>query len=146
MKIYLAAPWVDRNAMPECASLLEKDGHTITHKWWAVEAAPYNERTDLQRQGHALQDVNGVAEADVVLLVNSGKSEGKAVEQGIAIALGIPIIGIGIAGEHSKNIFHWLSIYTWVKTFHEAQELLLDDLWLESNNLLEPALYGDSIL
>lgn len=68
----------------------------------------------------AKKDVMGVFKSDIVLLINSGKSEGKAVEQGLAIALGRPIVAVGKMGEHSKNVFHWLDDYRWVPTLELA--------------------------
>jgi nucleoside 2-deoxyribosyltransferase len=120
LKIYLAGVWTNRAEMPAYAKTLENLGHEITHKWWLTEAGPYETRTLESKQANALLDVNGVVEADLLLLINSAKSEGKAVEQGIAIGLGIPIIAVGTPGEHSKNIFHFLNCYEWVATFNEA--------------------------
>lgn len=113
-KIYLAAPWADREKMEEIAQKFEGIGCLITHRWWSVEDVPAVERSpDLMRH-QAKLDVNGVKSADAVVLLNSSKSEGKAVEQGIAIANNIPIIAVGERGQHSKNVFHYLRLYYWV--------------------------------
>ncbi len=121
MKIYLAAPWVDREQMPAIADELEARGHKITHPWWTVEV------DDMDVPAHkkcAQQDVAGVFHADAVLLINSKKSEGKSVEQGIAIALGRPIVAVGKLGEHSQNVFHYLDDYHWVDSLSEAYRVI----------------------
>lgn len=119
-KIYIAAPWVDREKMEEIATLFEGNGCTITHRWWNVENIPEVERTPSLMKKQAEMDLNGVLEADAVVLINSVKSEGKAVEQGIALAKRIPIIAVGKRGEHSKNVFHYLPLYHWVEDVNAA--------------------------
>ena len=115
---YLAAPWVDRAKMPTIAEKFESCGHTITHKWWLHEGGYDAPKAELERQ--ALSDVFGVKRADVLVLINSQKSEGKAVEQGIAIAEEKPIVAVGRLGEIGMNVFHRLSNYTWVESVEEA--------------------------
>lgn len=125
MKIYIAAPWIHRDTMPAIATELESYGATITHKWWETESDKV--RTVEDHQWNAYQDKVGVQTADAVLVINSASSEGKAVEQGIALGLGIPIFIVGTRGEHSKNIFHYLSGpsshqsgFTWCPTLEEG--------------------------
>jgi len=119
MKIYIAGPWVHRHDMPAIAAKLERAGHTITHRWWEFEGDE-NNLTKKFLFECALKDVHGVLSADVVVVINSAKSEGKATEQGIAIAEEKPIIVIGKQGEHSKNIFHYLALYSFVNTVEDA--------------------------
>lgn len=117
MKLYIAAPWVHRNDAREVAKLLEAEGHVITHKWWDVEG----EYDDHEKTTEcAFDDYEGVYNADRLVLLDTQKSEGKAVEQGLALGFGIPIIAIGRRGEHSQNVFHHLPNYTWVETLNEA--------------------------
>lgn len=121
MKIYLAAPWKNREMMPELSAIFEAAGHTITMKWWeteVIEAEGRNHNADLRTQ--AEHDRDGVFNADVVVVFNTAKSEGKAVEQGLAIAKGIPIIAVGKLGGESKNVFHYLKCYTWVDDINGA--------------------------
>lgn len=122
MNVYIAAPWRSRFEMKAIAEKVELYGHTITHKWWEIEDIPEEARTASLLKEQALKDVEGVINADVVLLVNSAKSEGKATESGIAIASGKPIIAIGRRGEHSQNVFHYLDNFNWVGTVEEAIE------------------------
>ena len=37
MRIYVAAKFGSAAKAKEVAEFLEKDGHTITHKWWEVK-------------------------------------------------------------------------------------------------------------
>ena len=122
MKIYVAAPWDDRYAAADAAKKLERAGHTITHKWWDHESKLGDKGYDFPREKlakFALTDYFGVINADLVFLVNSAKSEGKAVEQGVALAEEKPIIAIGKLGEF-KNIFHYLPNYFWFSTVDEG--------------------------
>lgn len=130
MNIYVAAPIKGKELAIEAAAALEAEGHSITHKWWNVEFVGAEGLLSADALAmYAHQDVVGVREADAVLLINSHKSEGKAVEQGIAIERDIPIITIGKRGEHSNNVFHYLSNYRWVETLPEAIKVIADLEW-----------------
>ena len=122
--IYIAAPWRDKELMPDIATKFEQAGHQITHKWWLVEDTPESERNFDLLQAQAGLDFCGVEAANFLILINSAKSEGKAVEQGIALGLGKSIIAIGKLGAHSKNVFHYMSNYTWVDTITDALKVL----------------------
>ncbi|MBX4181762.1 nucleoside 2-deoxyribosyltransferase [Candidatus Parcubacteria bacterium] len=113
LEIYLAGPWADRHLMPEIASKFEAIGCVCTHKWWEIEDVDEVERTPALLRKQAEMDRDGVEKAKLMILINSSKSEGKAVEQGIAIANHIPIIAVGKRGEFSKNVFHYLPLYFW---------------------------------
>lgn len=128
-RIYIAAPWVERQNVPVIAEKLEDNGYTITHKWWLFEGEEEDTSEGFRRKC-AKQDVWGVRTADAVLLINSAKSEGKAVEQGLAIAYGLPIVTIGVRGGVSKNVFHYMNNYIWVDTLAEAL-LELEELFYD---------------
>lgn len=111
MKLYLAAPWARREEAQRMSKVLEAAGHTITWKWWEHETSDHDVA---QMEKDAIHDYRGVCNADVVVLLNLMTSEGKAVEQGIAIARGIPIVAMG---NHPSNIFQNLKdCYTWVSS------------------------------
>jgi hypothetical protein len=120
MLLYLAAPWIDKHLMPDRAKKFEEVGHTISWKWWDTEDLPIDERSLPYLKDQAAHDWCGVIEADALVVFNTARSEGKAVEQGIALSRGIPIVAIGRRGEHSLNVFHFLDQYTWVPTINEA--------------------------
>jgi len=131
MKIYIAAPWKDKELMPGIAERVEGAGHMITHKWWELESAPEGDwsNTSVLRQ-QAMNDVRGVKNADLVLVLNTAKSEGKSLEQGVAIADNKPIIIVGVRGEFSMNVFHYLDNYRWVENLGDALEVLDTIEWL----------------
>lgn len=118
--IYIAAPWKDRELMPAIAEKFERKGYIITHKWWLTEDIPENSRTVDLLAEQAKADFEGVKDADMLVLINSAKSEGKAVEQGIALALGKRINAIGTRGDGtSSNVFHYLPNYWWYYSVDE---------------------------
>jgi nucleoside 2-deoxyribosyltransferase len=121
MKIYIAAPWKDKALMNERAKPFEDAGHTITWKWWETDNIPEGADRDGELKEQAKNDHNGVRKADALVLFNTAKSEGKAVEQGIAIERGIPIVAIGTLGDGTSfNVFHYLKYYEWVNSVNEA--------------------------
>ena len=124
VKIYVAAPWVHREAAEGLAKILEINGYTVTHPWWKYEGEGEHKESNEMLTKFALADVEGVVTADYVVVLNTAKSEGKAVEQGIAITEGIPIICITPGEKPSSNIFHYLPCYVHVKSIDEALEYL----------------------
>lgn len=123
MKVYVAAPFTHKDEAIKVAEAVEALNHNITHKWWVVEHE--DSRTPEEREAylteHAQLDFNGVVDADVVIMLHLAKSEGKAVEQGIALGLGIPILAIGQRGYSvAMNIFHWMPDYIWCDTLEDA--------------------------
>jgi nucleoside 2-deoxyribosyltransferase len=111
-RVYVAAPWLDRASAAEVATILECNGYHITHKWWIFEGAEEDTSWEF-KQICARQDMEGVRTADVVVLLNTQKSEGKATEQGMAIAYGIPIIVLGDKNLRC-NIFQTMPCFHWV--------------------------------
>jgi hypothetical protein len=101
MKVYIACPWVSRSTAKIWATIVEERGHTITRKWWEHEAG--SEDFDILRE-QAVADLDAVGEADAVLLLQAGKSEGKAVETGAALMLGVPVVVV--LWDQPGNIFH----------------------------------------
>lgn len=120
MRIYIAAPWADKDQMPRIAAAFEAAGQEITHKWWEVENLPEAERSPELLRNQADSDVQGVVDAKVLVLLNTSKSEGKATEQGIAIGLDKPIVAVGKLGALSQNVFHYLPRYHWVDDIPSA--------------------------
>lgn len=120
MKIYLAGPWIHRGDMPAIASQLEAAGHTITHRWWNYEGEAEHTLPASELARYAKLDVEGVKNCDIVFCINSAKSEGKAVEQGLAIAFEKPVILVTPGDRPSSNIFHYLFSFYHVKTVQEG--------------------------
>lgn len=111
--LYVAAPWIFGGDANLVAKELEKAGFTVTARW--IKQVPknlsmeydYTKDTtinDERGKEQSLMDLHDVKKADAMVVLNSCKSEGKAVEQGVALATGKPIIIIG----RKLNIFQWL--------------------------------------
>jgi len=105
--------------MEAVALRFELDGHTVSHRWWNKEL----HENGLSPQEQAERDIQGVKNAECLVVLNTAKSEGKAVEQGVAIAEEMPIVGIGTGVWNeslSNNVFHTLPNYIWVDDVEEA--------------------------
>ena len=109
--------------MPAVAAQIERAGHTITHRWWDVEDLPGSYPSNVDDpfyESCAVDDYLGVVNADAVIVLNMSKSEGKAVEQGIALTLGKPVFVVGVR----THIFHYLPNFYMVASVDEALERL----------------------
>lgn len=118
MKIYVAGPWMRKSEVIEAANTLRAQGHEITSRWFDHIGDPKDAtgiKIPLEEiQFQARQDIADVLAADVLVVFNWEKSEGKAVETGIAIANQIPVISVGAR----SNIFQ--SLGPEVATIEEA--------------------------
>lgn len=122
MRLYLAAPWTCKSAAQTFAQILEDAGHTVPCRWWEHSELPAylsGQETEgdfavLAEQAYL--DLDGVLTADAFVLLNLVKSEGKAVETGVAIASGVPIIVVG----PRSNLFHYTSSVEVVATVNEC--------------------------
>ncbi len=126
-RVYLAGPWVERDKMPAIATMFEQAGWEITHKWWEHETEESAKQIPGNAYGEqcATSDYRGVSSADVVVVLNTVKSEGKAVETGMAIAWGIPLC---LIGKNPLNIFYNFSWITKVDTPEEALAWARDEV------------------
>ena len=123
MKVYVAGPWVRRPEVRAFAAHLEAAGHKVTSRWLYEHEGNPNDPSGLSSPEHyireqALDDVNDVISADVFIMLNLEKSEGKAFEMGIAYMANKPIICVG----KRFNIF--CSLGTTVGTVDEVLDLL----------------------
>lgn len=138
MRVYVAAPWTRKEDAKRYASALEAAGHTITKKWWEHREVPgyldpeipIPERQELEQQ--ATEDIKGVLAADAFVLLNVEKSEGKAVETGVAIFASIlcehgyamkPLLRLIRVGAPS-NLFHYLPYWETAETVEDVLALL----------------------
>jgi len=114
MKVYVAAPWKHRKIAQSVASLLEAVGFTVVSRWLAGHE-------DRALSQYAREDLADLEQCHALLLLNIELSEGKAFEQGYAMALDIPIVAVG----RPSMVFHHLP-YIWVETYSEAIAALRD--------------------
>lgn len=118
MILYLAAPWVHRHQANQVAQQFKAKGHQIISRWHSEWADKEDKNvTDAEKRDEAEKDVLDVRHAEVVVLLNwEGSTGGMFVEQGIALALNIPVLVIG----EKSNVFHYLPAVRCVSGFHEA--------------------------
>lgn len=108
MKLYIAGPWVRRPDVIEAAKRFEEAGHVITSRWFTHEGDANDptgaSKPDEEIIQQAIEDIEDVLRAECIVVLNLQKSEGKAVETGLAIAFGKGIISVG----PRTNIFQLL--------------------------------------
>lgn len=126
MIIYCAGPWAHRQAIHDVvAPYLRRAGHQIISRWHD-EWADQNDTTDPEiLRTEAWIDWQDLRHAEVLVVMNYQVSEGKAVEQGIALERGIPIILVGTP----SNVFHHLPHVRCVETLEDTLPLLAQP-WL----------------
>lgn len=123
MKVYIAAPWVNKAEAIAAAEKVTAAGHEVTSHWFNHPGDPTDSTGKsspdnvIYAQAHI--DWEDVLAADAVVVLNLTKSEGKAVETGIALQAGKKIIFVGT---ERTNIFQTLA--PWVETVEAAIEQL----------------------
>jgi nucleoside 2-deoxyribosyltransferase len=122
--IYLAAPWKDRDKAREVRDQFVAAGIECTSRWLDTHFGSDEAGTDEQKAIEAMHDVEDVLRADILVLWNSMKSEGKAVETGLALATAKGIVLIG----ERTNVFHYLRIPR-CATVEEAIEIVRNYPW-----------------
>jgi nucleoside 2-deoxyribosyltransferase len=107
MQVYIAAPWVNKADALIAQEKFEAAGIGVTSHWikYHSDAVLGNPKDDQELVSQAVEDVEDIIKSDVFVILNLGKSEGKATELGIAYALGMPII---LVGNRDINIFYYL--------------------------------------
>lgn len=90
MKVYVAGNFRERERIRAVMDELERAGHVITHDWTG-EGVTLPQRS---RQEIAIDDIQGVRDAEALVLVDAERGWGMYVEMGVAVALGLPIVVI----------------------------------------------------
>ncbi len=108
MRVYVAARFGRKEEVRRIYDLLKEKGHEITADWTVHRPIkPYGENPRMSG-AYAEEDVRGVLDADVFLMIGDGGGTGLHVELGAAIASyllrGRP--KIYVAGEGSMFYFH----------------------------------------
>lgn len=116
MRVYIAAPFTHRWHAEEAAKKFETAGHTITYKWWETNVDMHGDASSEIKQQIAIEEVAGVLKAEVFVLLNTSKSEGKAFETGVAFIGSIPIVVVG----GPTHIFHFLPRVVFVPNLFHA--------------------------
>lgn len=132
VKIYMAGPWVKREECRQLQGILEAAGFTVVSRWITkhmdmglaaedLNTADVKVQEELTKQ--AIEDVLDLETADVFMIINSEKSEGKAFEFGYACAMRLPII---VVGDRSNNIFYQLPHVVVTPNINEAIGVLTE--------------------
>ena len=105
MKVYIAAPYELRDRAISLMQTLERVGHEVTSSWL--------KGVDRDDHATAQKDLDEVAAADMLMLINPGEfrnkgTGGRHVEVGYALALGKRVQVLGVR----SNIFHHLDHVT----------------------------------
>jgi nucleoside 2-deoxyribosyltransferase len=110
MRIYLAGPWARREEVREARKAFLAAGIEVNAQWLDVpDIAQAGQTVETQEhlydlRAEAQRDLDDIAKSDAMVVMNLEKSEGKAVEQGIAIAQGLPLVVVG----RRSNVFQYL--------------------------------------
>ena len=109
MKIYVAASSREPSRARAFADALERNGHTITHRWFNAtipeegdSALTLTERMDVRRSCEA-----GVRAAELlVMLLSDHDQRGSHVELGIALANQIQVRLVGSSGQTRRSAMY----------------------------------------
>ena len=122
IRCYVAGPWADKPNVQSIADKLSEVGFEITSRWLGVDDVdPEDPNRHQYLQQQAIHDIEDLTRADVLVYVNSMKSEGKATELGMALATAKPII---VIGDRSNNVFLNLDL----QVFPDIEDALV---WME---------------
>lgn len=133
LKVYLAAPYVMKNEIIQRALELRAAGVTVTSSWLNEPHKPttqMHELTHEEHQTYAIQDVNDVWAADVLVFQTDPTKTliraGRHVEFGIAIGIArtrpMPIF---VIGDDRENIFHHLPQVTHFSSWGPLRDFLI---------------------
>lgn len=123
-KVYVAGKFEDKENVRRVQQRLRDLGFEITHDWTPDDAS------DLQKS--AVEDFEGVLQADFLVVLNHTLLYGAAVEIGIALGLGRPVYVIG--PQVRDNVFWHLPQDYGLRTFlteDEAFAAIEDDEFLD---------------
>lgn len=124
MKVYIAAPWVRKADAVRAGEMATAAGLIVTSRWFNHEGDPADSTgitvRDSEIHHQVLEDMADIYSADYLMVLNLERSEGKAVETGIAIQLGIPFVCVG----PRSNVFQILSEGMFDSVYDAIQYLL----------------------
>jgi len=115
MKVYVAAPWEHKIDAGFVAAGLRDQGFELTSRW--IDFHGDSEDPEILAR-EAQNDLDDIEAADVLVVLNICRSEGKAVETGFALHANKPVI---VAGKRS-TIFHHLP------RIHHVPSLCVSDI------------------
>ncbi len=110
MKFYVAAKFESKQEVRKLYDLLKSKGHEITVDWTLHKAIkPYKENQELAKQ-YASEDINGLKDCDVFIIIGNDYGKGLHAELGAAILSNIlfqrPLI-YAIGEHNTKCMFYF---------------------------------------
>ena len=91
MKFFVSGKIGVEGNVKEVMKALRNVGHEITFDWTTIDhLSPYDKNVDASRNA-AIKERQGIADADVFIILPHERGVGMYVELGIAIGFGIPI-------------------------------------------------------
>ena len=121
--VYLAGPWANRDEVRQAREQLQRAGIQVNAQWLDVEmkegagdTAESQAAAGYDMAAEAKRDLDDIDDSDMIVVMNLQKSEGKAVEQGLALERGMPVVVVG----RRTNVFQYLPQVTVVETLEEA--------------------------
>ena len=128
MKVYVASKFENQAAVKQTMELLRRAGHTITHDWTREDASGIydpNER-DAYLAKCAAADVDGVLDADAMILLHRPEMRGAYIELGVAITHGVRVYVVdGLNDEWTRiPIFYRLPEVRHMASAEDAVALL----------------------
>jgi len=86
MKIYIAAPFEKTEHVKEIHRMFMREGHQISADWTLHKPLkPYDQNPEMCME-YAIEDMDGVLNSDIFVVIATGNSTGHKIELGAAIA------------------------------------------------------------
>ena len=123
LRVYIAAPWVHKADAAAAKVQIEAAGFEVVSSWITshvdVDEAQPEAAAILREQ--ALKDMKDLDRADIVVVLNLERSEGKSFEAGYAYG---HLKSVVVVGGKENNIFWHLPAMDVVSTLEEAVKSL----------------------
>lgn len=107
MRVYIAAPFIQREAAKAARYLIQKKGHVSIARWIDTHLEEGDLLTPETKAQEALEDIQDILQSDAVLILDDFPcSMGRHFEMGFAYGMGIPIYVVG----RPWHIFHQVAV------------------------------------
>lgn len=106
MKFYIASRFDKKKEIKNVMQFLQNRGHTVTTDWTKHKPIkPYSEHQEIAKD-YAIEDMEGVKNCDIFILLSDEAGTGIYIELGVALALGKKIFVVGPHDDRSMFFFH----------------------------------------
>lgn len=105
MKFYIASRFGNKEEVRKIIEFLRERGHDVSMDWTVHESIKPFEKNMERAKRYAIEDIDGVRDCDVFILISDEAGTGMYIELGVAIALDKRIF---VVGEHTeRTIFYF---------------------------------------